>query len=71
MVHIYDKLHAVEFDKLPKSIQGVYLAPPVISVPVEQDGEGFYVLEPATLDRPALQTLTLLPQLKAKTQLTH
>ena len=58
MVHVYEKLHAVEFDKLPKPVQGVYLAPPVIAMPVEPDGEGFLLLEPAALDQPTPQALT-------------
>ena len=64
MVNVYEKLHAVEFDKLPKPVQGVYLAPPVISVPVEPDAEGFLVLEPVALDRPAPQAL--IPKLGIK-----
>ena len=64
MVHVYEKLRALEFDKLPKSIQGVYLAPPVISAPVEPDGNGFKLTSPAELDRPAPQAL--VPKLGIK-----
>ena len=64
MVNIYEKLQAVEFDKLPKSIQGVYLAPPVISMPIEPDGDGFKLLNPGELDRPAPQAL--VPKLGIK-----
>ena len=64
MVHVYEKLRALEFDKLPKSIQGVYLAPPVISAPVEPDGNGFKLISPAELDRPAPEAL--VPKLGIK-----
>jgi hypothetical protein len=64
MTHVYEKLLAVEFDKLPEQVQKAYLAPPLFSVPVKQDGDTFHLSKPSELDHPADQAL--IPKLGIK-----
>ncbi|QRK11410.1 hypothetical protein JQX13_15845 [Archangium violaceum] len=64
MVHVYEKLQAVEFDRLPGRVQKAYLAPPVLSAPVAPLGEGFQLSLPTSLDLPAPRAL--VPKLGIK-----
>ena len=64
MVHIYEKLQSVAFERLPEPIQKVYLAPPVLSTIVEPEGNGYTLSTPSLLDHPANQAL--VPKLGIK-----
>lgn len=64
MMHVYEKLRAVEFYRLAKTVRKVYLSPPALSVPVVPHGDGFRLSSPATLDRVADQAL--VPKLGIK-----
>lgn len=64
MVHVYEKLQAVEFDRLPKRVQKEYLAPPILSEPVLPSGAEFRLWSPTSLNYPASQAL--VPKLGIK-----
>ncbi|MBF6650411.1 hypothetical protein, partial [Methylobacter sp. BlB1] len=64
MVHVYEKLQSVAFERLPEPIQKVYLTAPVLSAIVEAEGSGFKLATPSLLDRPANQAL--VPKLGIK-----
>lgn len=64
MVHVYEKLQAVEFDRLSKRVQKAYLAPPMCSAPIRPVGNGFQLSSPESLRRPAPQAL--VPKLGIK-----
>jgi hypothetical protein len=64
MVHVYEKLQAVEFDRLPERVQKACLAPPIFSAPVAPAGDGFQLALPTRLARPAPQAL--VPKLGIK-----
>lgn len=64
MIHVYEKLQSVTFDRLPEPIQKVYLTPPVISTAVEPEGNVFKLTTPLLLDHPANRAL--VPKLGIK-----
>ncbi len=64
MIDVYKKIRSVEFDKLPEPVQQVYLAPPVISIPVEQDDVAFKTHFSAKLEGNA--TEAYMPKLGIK-----
>jgi len=64
VVHVYEKLQSVAFERLPEPIQKVYLASPVFSAVIEPEGSGFKLTMPSALDRPANQAL--VPKLGIK-----
>ena len=64
MEQVFEKLRAVEFERLPPRVQMAHLARPVLSAPVEPFGGAFRLVSPAGLDRPAMQAL--VPKLAIK-----
>jgi hypothetical protein len=64
VVHVYEKLQSVAFERLPEPIQKVYLTAPILSAIVETEGSGFKLTTPSLLDRPANQAL--VPKLGIK-----
>jgi len=58
MKEVCNKLLSCAFDRLPKSVQDVYLSRPVLIAPVEPAGNGFRLSRPDEFVRPAPVALT-------------
>lgn len=64
MVHVYEKLQSVAFERLPEPIQKVCLTAPVLSMVVALEGNDFRLTTPSLLDHPANRAL--VPKLGIK-----
>jgi hypothetical protein len=64
MADVFEKLREVEFGRLPAPVRKAFLAAPIISAIVEPSGNGFRLVVPNVLDKPAPQAM--LPKLGIK-----
>lgn len=60
----YAKILSTDFDNLPEPVRRHYLAPPILSFAVLQNGNGFALANPGEADRPAPEAL--MPKLGVK-----